>query len=161
MKKNFPLGNWFPAEVVVTKFEGHTESATERTNKQPLVSYPFEITIGKGEGSGNTATKILVAGGMVNEYEVEKVEFAKNDSTELIYLKCKLGSMPDQDITSATIENQQPHNSETEAFTPAAAAALSFERMAKNLRPIIPRLKLTTKIPANATIIIAKTVNDQ
>lgn len=117
MKKNFPLGNWFPAEVVVTKFEGHTESATERTNKQPLVSYPFEITIGKGEGSGNTATKILVAGGMVNEYEVEKVEFAKNDSTELIYLKCELGSMPDQDITSATIENQQPHNSETEAFT--------------------------------------------
>ena len=43
-------------------------------------------------------------------------------------------------------------------LTPAAAAALSLERMAKNLRPVTPRLKLTTKSPARATGIIEKTV---
>ena len=43
----------------------------------------------------------------------------------------------------------------------AAAAALSFERIAKNLRPVTPRLKLTTNSPARAVTITAKRVNFQ
>ena len=43
-------------------------------------------------------------------------------------------------------------------LTPAAAAALSLDLIARNLLPITPLLKLTTKRPARATRITAKTV---
>ncbi len=113
MKKNFPVGDWFPAPLQITKFEASIESSSDNNHKKNTVYHPFQIIPFE-------ENQVVVSYGSVNNtvpnnvspLPEEGTKFSMGDGDKL-YLKAELGN--ENVVTSVSIQKSEPNDSDSVA----------------------------------------------
>ncbi len=121
MNKNFPVGDWFPSKLSITKFEGSTESTQENPQPRRGEDHGFRIHYSRG----NTAEKVVVSYGTVtgsSEAPISppQVDIDLDRATEFSYGKTLyLNVTIDEDgqPSSANISTSKGSVSRTKAVT--------------------------------------------
>jgi hypothetical protein len=120
MKKNFPLGNWFPAPVEIPTSKNSYESPTDRSSKKPSY-HPLQVVSVPNE-EGSTAQKVRVVYGAVNgvipdevDADLAEAEQFSVSNGDALYLKATINDSQSE-VTSVSITKTKPTTSLTTAY---------------------------------------------
>jgi hypothetical protein len=109
MKKSFPIGNWFPAPIRASVFEGSVESSKDQSNVATDL-FAFKVV-------RNTEGTVSVTTGTVNTVTATGLEPA--DQPDELWLKVTFDT--DGVVTAASVEESSGTTSETEDYRQIAS----------------------------------------